>query len=207
MNEAAVGISTDDAVSQALQGRADYRSGAARIRAAEIHLQAARAERLPSAGLQADYGILGKNLINTHGTFSTTIGLRVPVFEGGRISADVAQADAQLREQRARQQSLADRIGLDVRTTMLDVESASQRVAAAKIATTLADLQLEQARDRFLAGVTDNLEVVQAQTAVAVAQDNYIAGLLELQLAKATLARTLGQTEQNLGRFLTGRTN
>jgi outer membrane protein TolC len=206
MSDAPVALTAQQAVTEALQTRADYRSTASRIRAAELHLQAVRAERRPTVGAQADYGVIGQKPTAVHGTFSATIGLRVPVFEGGRVEADISQADAQLRDQQARQKSLGERIDLEVRTTMLDVDSAALRVAAARVATTLADLQLEQARDRFAAGVSDNLEVVQSQTAVAVAQDNYIAGLLELQLAKAALARALGQTERNLGRFLTGRT-
>jgi len=207
MSETTVDLTLDGALQEALQGRADYRSYATRIRSAELRVQAARAERLPTVGVQSDYGLLGKSAVQTHGTFSVTAGVRVPIFEGGRIEGDIQQADAQLREQKARQMDLANHIDLEIRSAMLDIESASQRTAAAKTATRLADLQLEQARDRFTAGVTDNLEVVQSQSAVAVAQDNYINSLFELQLAKAALARALGQTERNLQRFLIGRSN
>ena len=207
MSETAVDLTPDQALHEALQSRADFRGYASRVKAAELRVQAARAQRMPTVGAQTDYGIIGRNPLQTHGTFSATIGVRVPLFEGGRIEADVQQADAQLREQRARQNDLASHIDLEVRSALLDVESSSQRTAAAKTATKLADLQLEQAQDRFTAGVTNNLEVVQSQSAVAVAQDNFINSLFELQLAKAALARAIGQTERNIQRFLTGRSN
>jgi len=201
------GVTVDEAYQEALKGRADYRAYESRVHAAELRVQSARAQRLPTVGVQADYGLLGQTAIQNHGTFSVTAGVSVPVYEGGRISGETMEADARLREQRARQKDLANHIELDVRSALLDVDSAILRAAAARTATGLADRQLEQAQDRFAAGVTDNLEVVQSQNAVAVAQDNLIGSLFELQLAKAALARAMGGTEKNLQRFLIGRSN
>jgi outer membrane protein TolC len=207
MSDAALSLLQPAALTEALDNRADYRALKATVQSTETRLKSVRAEHLPTGGVTADYGVLGQNPATTHGTFSVTASVRMPIFEGGRIAGNVQQIEAQLREQRARQNDLAQKIDLEIRSALLDVESARQRSAAARTAVTLADLQLTQARDRFTAGVTDNLEVVQSQSTVAAAQDSLIASLFELQLARTALARALGRTEQNLERFLLGRTN
>jgi outer membrane protein TolC len=66
----------------------------------------------------------------------------------------------------------------------------------------LANQTLEQARDRFTAGVTDNIEVVQAQQSVASANDNLIFALYSHNLAKVALARALGAAEQGIRKLM-----
>ncbi len=98
----------------------------------------------------------------------------VPLFQGGRVRRRVVQADARLRQQRAQLEDLRARIGYEVRSALLDVQAADQRVRVAKSAADLANQQLVQAQDRFAAGVTSNIEVVQAQEALATATENYL---------------------------------
>ena len=66
----------------------------------------------------------------------------------------------------------------------------------------VANQTLTQARDRFTAGVTDNIEVVQAQDAVANAQEALISSMYAHNLAKVTLARAVGMTDTNLKQFM-----
>jgi outer membrane protein TolC len=66
----------------------------------------------------------------------------------------------------------------------------------------LAEQTLTQAQDRFVAGVADNLEVVQAQESVASAHENYISSLYAHNLAKVELARSLGNAEQDVKQYL-----
>ena len=94
------------------------------------------------------------------------------------------------------------RIDAEVRTAFLDLNSAAQQVAVADSNRKLAADTLQQARDRFAAGVADTIEVVQAQESVAGAERDYIASLFSHNLAKATLARALGQADQNIKQFL-----
>jgi outer membrane protein TolC len=75
-------------------------------------------------------------------------------------------------------------------------------VAVARDNLDLANQTLAQARDRFGAGVTDNIEVIQAQESVASANDSLISALYAHNLAKVALARALGGAEQGIQKLM-----
>ena len=116
------------------------------------------------------------------------------------------QADAQLQQSRERLENLRAQIDTDVRTALLNLESSSEQVTVAQSNIELAEQTLAQARDRFAAGVTDTVEVVQAQEAVASANENYISSLYSYNYAKISLARAMGLAEQGVQRILQRRT-
>jgi outer membrane protein TolC len=109
-----------------------------------------------------------------------------------------------LRQRQAEFQDLRSSIEYQVRNAFLDVQAAAQEVQVASSTVQLADETLKQARDRFAAGVADNIEVVQAQQAVAAASENYIATLNAHNIAKLLLARAIGLAEQQVRVYLGG---
>ena len=195
-------LTLEQALTRAATNRADLKSAEAQVRAAEIAKQAASAERLPTLQVSGDYGVIGTSPVSSHGTFSVTGSVRFPVFQGGRVQADVEQADAALEQRRAEYQDLKGRVDADVRSAFLDLTSAASQVTVSESNRTLAADTLAQARDRFAAGVADTVEVVQAQEAVAAAERDYIAALFAHNLAKASLARAMGQADQSIKQFL-----
>lgn len=98
------------------------------------------------------------------------------------------------------------RVEYEVRASFLDLTSASQQVEVARSSVQLAADTLQQGRDRFAAGVTNNIEVIQAQESRALADENYIDSLLAHNLAKLSLARSLGATERAVKQYLGGGT-
>lgn len=195
----------ESSLARAYQNRSDYLSAQSSVRAAELSRKAASAERLPSVNVNGDYGVIGQNPTSTHGTFTAAAAVRVPIFEGGRIRADEQQAEAVLQQQRAVADDLRGRIEFEVRSALLDVKSASDQVAVAKNALDLAKEEVAQARDRFTAGVTNNIEVVQAQDALAATNENYISALFAFNFAKLSLARSVGIAEQATKAYLGGK--
>ena len=131
--------------------------------------------------------------------------LSIPIFAGGRTHADVLQAEATLRQSRQQLDSLRAQIDYDVRTALLDLAAAADQVQVARSALDLANQTLVQARDRFTAGVADNLEVIEAQEAVASANENYIGSLYSHNVAKVLLARAIGFAEQGVKQYLEGK--
>ena len=125
------------------------------------------------------------NFGNSHGTFTVAGRLNIPIFQGGKVHADVLQSEATLRQARAQLDNLRGQIEYEVRTALLDIEAADQQVQVARSSVDLAEQTLIQARDRFSAGVTDNLEVVQAQQTVAGAHESYISSLYAHNIAKS----------------------
>jgi outer membrane protein TolC len=196
------GLTLEQALARAESTRADLKGAQAQVEAAELARKAALAERYPSVELAGDYGVIGPSPDNSHGTFSVTGTVRFPIWQGGRARGDIEQADAALRQRRLEYEDLRARIDADIREDFLDLTSAASQVAVADSSRKLAQDTLGQARDRFSAGVADTIEVIQAQEAVAAAEEDYIDSLLAHNLAKASLARALGQADQGVQQLL-----
>ena len=195
-------IALDDLLKQAYDHRADYRAAEANVRAAEFALQSAHSEHWPEIVVQADYGDIGKTFANSHGSYDVVAGVRVPVYAGGRTRTDIDQAEAVLRNRKNAVEDLRGRIDYEVRSAVLDLQSAADQVSVAERNADLANQTLIQARDRFSAGVTDNIEVVQAQQLLASANDNYISSLNAHNAAKIALATALGVAEEGVPQYL-----
>ncbi len=181
----------DDALRAAASARADYRAAVARLQAAEAAAQAAKTAQLPTVGVRADVGALGSSAGDARRTYTLAGTVRVPLFDAGR-RARLAEAGADVRDRQAAVADLAERIEADVRSAWLDVQAAEQELAVARERMSLTRQELALARTRFSAGVTSNIEVIQAQDAVAAATDNEIASAYAVNAATAALARTLG---------------
>jgi outer membrane protein TolC len=197
-------ITLDEALQQAYEARMDYRSLEARVRSAEQTRSAAAAGTLPSLSFNGDYGAIGKSPASLHGTYSAALALNIPVFQGGRVRGEWLQADAALQQHRAELADLRGRIGFEIRSALLDLKAAADQVEVTRSTVDLARQQEEQARDRFAAGVTNNLEVVQAQEALASANESYIASVYSYNIAKTALARATGGIEKNILMLLSG---
>jgi outer membrane protein TolC len=195
-------ITLPDALTRAYANRSDLKAAESQVRAAELSRKAAVAERYPTIQVGGDYGVIGPSPTNAHGTFGLSGAVRLPIFQGGRVQGDIEVADAALQQRRAEFQDLRGRIDADVRSAFLDLTSAANQVGVAESNRTLAQDTLTQARDRFTAGVADTLEVVQAQEQVAISEQDYISSLYAHNLAKASLARAMGQADQNIRQLL-----
>jgi outer membrane protein TolC len=189
-------MTLEEGLAEAYQSREDLQAALAMVEAARAGRQAAVGEGLPSVNLSGDLGWSSSAWDTLHGTYAVAAAVRVPIFQGGRVHGRVAQADAELRQQQAQVADLRARIEYEVRSALLDLQAADERVRVARIAADLAGQQLTQAQDRFTAGVTSNLEVVQAQETVATATDNYLSALYAHNLAKISLARAIGLAEE-----------
>jgi outer membrane protein TolC len=192
-------MSLQDALAKAYENRPDYQAARARVLAAQWTLRAAKAERYPTLSASGYYGDQGIHLFtNSHGVFSATGALQFNIFDGGRIKADILQSDAELRNRRNELENLRGQIDNDVRNSLLDLTSANAQVDVARSNLDLANQTVRQSQDRFSAGVTNTVEVVQAQQSLAAANENLISAQYQLNVARVELARALGLAEQGL---------
>jgi outer membrane protein TolC len=203
-DQAMPSISVDEAMARAAAGRSDLMAADAAVRAGEATLSASRDDRWPTIRFNADYGVIGPDTSQLEKTFSVGVGLRFPLFEGGRIRAREERDDAKLERLRAERDDLRTRIELDVRSAVLDLQSSGERLTVAREAKDLAEEQLRQSEDRFADGVAGNLEVVQAQDAVATASDNLISAMLAQSSGRFALARAMGGAERTITTILFG---
>ena len=194
----------NEALSTAYEHRPDYQAAKARVIAAEFSLRAAKAERYPTVQAQGYYGDIGLHLFsNSHGVFQITGSVQFNIFDAGRIKADILQNDSELRNRRNELENLRGQIDYDVRAALLDLKSAGDQVDVARSNLQLANDTLRQSRDRFAAGVTNTVEVVQAQQAVADANENVISAQYQYNVAKVSLARGLGIAEEGVKKYFT----
>ncbi len=195
----------DDSLQQAYSSRADYKSGIEQVRSAELQKKAASAERYPTVSAVGDYGSTGTNFASNHGTVNAAAELRFPIFQAGRVHGDNLVADSVLARAKQRLEDLRASIDQEVRNVFLDLQDTAQEVSVEHNAVELATQTLQQSRDRFASGVTDNIEVVQAQESLADANDAYIASLYRYNIAKISMARAIGIAESNYALYLKGK--
>jgi outer membrane protein TolC len=195
-------LTLDDALKQAFERRADIKAAEAQIRAAEHTLTAAHDERLPSLSVSGDYGVIGTNPAQTHGTFTAAASLHVPIWQGGRTEGDIKQAEASLAQRRAELEDLKSQVESDVRNAYLDLRAATSQVEVARKNLDVSKETLDLTRQRFDAGVTDNVEVVQAQEFLASAELDVINSVFAHNVAKLSLARSIASAADSLQQFL-----
>jgi outer membrane protein len=181
---------------QALEARHEWKSLQEQIRAAENEKRAASASRLPSLNVSGNWAELGTYPSGVIPTYSYAGTVSMPLFTGGRIRAETVRADLEIQKLHQQQMDLRNQIALDVKTALINLDSARSEVRVANLGVQLSKEEVDQARDRFNAGVADNIEVIQAQDSLARANDNQIAALYRFNQARADLARSLGQMEK-----------
>jgi outer membrane protein TolC len=198
-------LTLEAAIDEALRNRPDYASALSAVRAAELQNKSARSERLPSLHFDGNYAVIGNYPDQSHGTFNATGSVQMPIFTGGRIRSDIQESEVALKQRQAEADDLRGRIEYEVRAAFLDLKAAADQVEVSRSTLNLAQETLTQGQDRFRAGVTNNIEVIQAQQSVVGANETLISSTLQFNLAKLALARSLGVAERATKEFLGGK--
>lgn len=198
-------LTFEQVVDRAYQDRPDYQAALERVKAAEAARRAIIGEALPSARVNADWGSIGLTVGTLDNTYSVSGAVNIPIFQGGRTRGRLLEADADLRQRRSEADDLKASIYYEIQAAYLDLKATREQLDVATRARDLAGQQLAQARDRFAAGVANNVEVVQAQEAVALASEQFISAQFGYALAKGALIRGVGASQDVL-RQITGGT-
>jgi outer membrane protein TolC len=192
----------ENAYERALQTRPDYQAALASLRAAQYSRESAWQQRLPSIGFAANYGVLGFTPGSLAPNWTAAATLNIPIFQGGKVEADIQQTDSIVKQRQAQVDNLRGSIEQDIEDALLDINAAAKQVEVARTGLDYAQQTLDQSQDRFSAGVTNNVEVIQAQQQLASANEQYIASLYEHNIAKVLLARAIGNAEQAVKQYL-----
>jgi outer membrane protein len=188
-------FSADQTLDRAYSSRPELRQILSQEQRAALDLKSAGDARLPkvsATGFWSEQGVTGSSAIPA---YQYQFSLEVPLFTGGRIEAERAKADLAIRQLRQQEREARNRIALEVKTALAQIESARSEVDVAKLGVQLAQQEVEQARDRFQAGVANNIEIITAQDELARANDNQISALYRYNQSRADLARSVGQME------------
>ena len=183
-------------IDEAMANREEWKALASQIKAAANQKKAAQYSRLPNVRFDGEFAYVGNSGSTTLPTYTYEASVNLPLFTGGRIRAQVVSADLEIRKLEEQRADLRNQIALDVKTALLNLDSARSEVQVANLGVQLSKEEVDQARDRFKAGVANNIEVIQAQDSLSRANDNQIAALYRFNQARADLARSIGQMEK-----------
>jgi outer membrane protein len=186
----------ESSIEAALAERQEWKSLESQLKAAGAEKRASQDSRLPSLRFDGNWAYLGTSTANGIPTYTYTASVNMPIFTGGRIHAEIVRAGLEIKRLQQQQDDLRNQIALDVKTALLNLQSARSEVQVANLGVQLSNEEVDQARDRFKAGVANNIEVIQAQDSLARANDNQIAALYRFNQARADLARSVGQMEK-----------
>jgi len=187
-----VGVSIESALGE----RQEWKALAERLKAARLERKASQDSRLPTLDFNGNWAYEGSSSTTGIPTYTYQAGVSVPIFTGGRIRAEIVKADLEIQKLQQQEADLRNQIALDVKTALINLESARSQVVVANLGVQLSKEEVDQARDRFKAGVANNVEVIQAQDSLARANDNQIAALYRFNQARADYARSIGQMEK-----------
>ncbi len=186
----------NSSIDEALAGREEWKAIESREKVTKLQKQATQYERVPSVRVDGNWAYLGTRPDNGIPTYQYTASFDVPIFTGGRIKAEITKSDLELQKLEQQKDDLRNQIALDVKTSLLNLQSARNEVQVADLGVQLAREEVDQARDRFEAGVANNIEVISAQDSLSRANDNQIAALYRFNQARADYARAIGQMEK-----------
>jgi outer membrane protein TolC len=188
-------FSADETMERAFIERPEMKALASQIRATKLERKAAQDARIPRLALTGQWSEEGLSPASAIPVYNVAASLDVPLFTGGRIRAQVAIEDLQLKKLDQQQTDLRNQIAQEVKTATAQLDSAKSEVDVANLGIDLARQEVTQARDRFQAGVANNIEVITAQDELARANDNQIVALYRYNQARADLAHATGQME------------
>jgi len=188
-------IDASRSLEQAYETRPEMTALAAQAHIAELAKRAASESRLPTLNFAGTWGEQGLSAPSAIPAYIYQLTVDVPLFTGGRIHAEIAKADLEIKKVDQERADLRNQIALEVKTSQAQLDAARHEVDVANLGVHLAQEEVSQARDRFQAGVANNIEVVSAQDALARANDNQIAALYGYNQSRADLSHAIGQIE------------
>jgi outer membrane protein TolC len=188
-------IQVDRSLEAAYTNRPEMMALRHQQQALEYDRRASEVQRLPSVRFDGNWAYVGTAPQTVIPSYLYQMSLNFPLFTGGRIAAETARADLEMQKNAQQEREQRNVIALEVKTAIVQLEAARHQVEVANLNVNLARQEVEQARDRFQAGVANNIETVTAQEALARANDNQIVALYRYNQARADLARSTGQIE------------
>jgi outer membrane protein TolC len=184
-------ITLDEAVARAMQLRPEMISQRAQERSAEAAIKAAQGNFFPTVTSSANYSYSATDFPLVY-NWSVSGTVNIPIFSGFLTQQQVAQARANLLMTKANGDVLRQNILLEVSQALLNLEAAKERLEVTKITVTQARERLDQVEGRYKAGLSNAVEVTDAEVVLVTAQVNDVVAMSNYQSVKAALDKAMG---------------
>ncbi len=191
--------SVDDLIDAARRGRPERAALLERVGAAEARTRAAAGGERPTIAIAGgvDYARPNPRIFPRDDTWKSSwdagVNVTWPLFDGGRVKSETAEAAASGRAARERLNEFDAALTVEVRQRHRDVEAARAAIAAADDAVRAAAEARRVVGERFAAGVATSTDVLDAQVALLQAALDRTQALAAAHLADARLARAVGR--------------
>lgn len=182
----------DDLINRAVAGRPDLAAARAEAEGAHAHIQAVRSQYKPSLSVISNLGrtYFDGGFLSTPYAFG--VGLRFPLYTGGRNTYDLRQAELQSQVAAENVRAIEQNVNLEVWTSYYTLQTATQRLGTARDLLTSAQQSADVAQDRYRAGVGSILDLLTAESALENARAQEVQSRADWFVAVAQLAHDTG---------------
>lgn len=187
-------LTVDDSVATALKNRSEITQTKLRIDIANDKVKIAGSGNLPTVALVGTETWADTNPASSKGRNSWLIGMNVQfnVFDNGLTKSEIKQAEQEVKETKEQANQLTDKISLEVCQAYLSVQEATQRITNNQVAVEQSKHDYQLAQERYEAGISTNLDVMDAELAMIQAKTNYIQALYDANSSMSQLDRAMG---------------
>lgn len=187
-------VTLEQAKAYALLHRATLVKSAMDVKSAEESVKQAKAGYLPTVSLTADKNY--KSYDNYRGTsnngWSVGANASLDIWDGGSTRNTIKVREAQLESAKEANLAAVDGVLHDVQSAYLNLRAAEQTISSTKVAVEEGQESFRIASLRYRAGVGSNLDVLDAETSLTTARNNYVQALYNYNIYVATLEQAVG---------------
>ncbi len=166
------------------------------LQQARLTLSLAHAEKKLSVDLEGQVGYTVRQpqnfFDNDYSRWSITANFNLPLFDSGRKAGLVAQALSRARAAEQRLAKFENDVRLEVKQAYDDMQSAEEAISAARLSVSQAERVLDMMQANYQYGAATTLDVMDSQTALAVARNTQILAVYAYEMAKARLRLASG---------------
>ncbi len=186
----------EDAMKKAESERLEIRIAKEEWRRAKQEQKAAISRQIPYLYGTGDYGASGNRPDdNTIATYKVGAQINIPIFDGAKTLGEITAAKSRQKQSRLLLEDLNNQIEEEIRVALKNLESSRFLVEATEQTLNFSLQELKISLERFSAGLSGNIEVVTAQTNVALSRQKRVEALTQYYLSQINLAVALGEVE------------
>ena len=183
----------DALIEQARLQRPDLIASEAQLKASLAKIESVKADAKPKVRIDAsnqyDENLLGQTSQNTS---QLGIFLSIPLFEGYKPTYLIRSAEATAELNASKRDQLKLQVSLDVWTAYQNLKTANESIAASNVLLLSAEESSRVSLGRYKEGVGNIIDTLSAQSALANAKQQKIQSVLNWNIARTTLAQSIG---------------
>jgi outer membrane protein TolC len=186
-------------IDQAVERRPEVKAASSRIKAGEAGVTLAKASWYPQISVGANYYYSRPNqrIMPTKdqfdGTWDAAVSVSMNIWDWMTTKHQTDQAESQLAQAVDGLGMIKDGVTLEVTQNYLNVSQAKKKIDIASLSVQQAEENMKVTNGKFKNGLASSTEMVDAETALISAKTNYTTSVVDYELSKAKLDKSIGK--------------